>query len=187
MRGFGGWYVSVGIERGDSGMRWSQTLLICAVIMLSASAVIGVQFYALNRYEQKLDAVARTKFDAAGGFAEFMASEDAPALPKLDVEDFSLGIGAPLESAEPTDVAVIAPLPTTAPAKTAGEPDVLPETAAAPLPNSDDVLRQIVTEELPGASSTEQEVWAEELAGLPPFVVRELLRVRQEFNAPATH
>ena len=165
-------------------MRWSQTLAICAVIMLSAAAIIGVQLHVSYRYEQHLATAATAQPSPPGEFAQFMASEEAPAVPDLDFESFSLGIGGPLELTDPAEV-VASPLPDAASVGSAGEPDVLPETAATPLPSGNDLLRQIVTEELPGASSTEHDVWAEELAGLPPTVVRELLRVRQEFNAPA--
>lgn len=160
-------------------MKWTQTLVICAVNLVAAAAIIGVQIYTLQRYEQRLATVqgesefARVIADVPSYSSEL--GSDLSAEPPVDF-DFQFDIGAPPTLLKDDGVA-------TAPRPFRIEPDVLPPASTAePLPSTDELLRQIVTEELPNSTDAERAVWLEELAGLPPTVVRELLRVRRQFN-----
>ncbi|MGE3313651.1 MAG: flagellar hook-basal body complex protein [Planctomycetaceae bacterium] len=59
--------------------------------------------------------------------------------------------------------------------------------ALSASPKSDDrkeaEVRSVIEQELPDAREDEREIWLEELKGLPPEMVRELLRLRSDFNA----
>lgn len=44
-------------------------------------------------------------------------------------------------------------------------------------------VRSVIEQELPEAREDEREIWLDELKGLPPEMVRELLRLRSDFNA----
>ena len=151
-------------------MKWSQTLVICGVILLAAAAVIFFEHRGMQRLEHRLaGSAAASRALPFEGFAnratpEFSFDEFA------ELDSLKGGSGSPdlvEEAARPADA----------------EPHVLPPSGkAAPLPVEDELLREIITDELPDASEAERQIWLEELAGLPPTVVRELLRVRQQFR-----
>jgi flagellar basal-body rod protein FlgG len=84
-----------------------------------------------------------------------------------DVADADLSEGGSVESSS-------------APEAFAAPKDAAPINGKAR--DSEDLTRSIIAQELPSATDTERKVWVDELKGMPPRMIRDLLRLRRRIS-----